>query len=95
MNFAAFLMALGATCRMTRFVTKDTLASGFRSWIADRFGDDSRPAYLVSCGWCASIWVAAVVAPVVFLIGDTPGFQIVATSLTLSYIAGIASSRLD
>ncbi|MFB7666459.1 hypothetical protein ACFC1R_21315 [Kitasatospora sp. NPDC056138] len=95
MNAVVFLMALGATCRITRFVSKDTLAAGFRSWTADRFGDDSRPAYLVSCGWCTSIWVAAVVTPTAFLAGDTLGFRITATALTLSYVAGVASSHLD
>ena len=95
MNVGAFLISLGATCRITRFVTKDTLAAGFRVWTADRFGDDSRPAYLVSCGWCASIWVAAVVTPTAFLAGETLIFKIAATALTLSYAAGLASSHLD
>ncbi|GGV95996.1 hypothetical protein GCM10010500_37630 [Streptomyces nigrescens] len=55
MSVAAFLLALGTTCRLTRFITKDTLAAGFRSWIGAHFGDDPRAAYLVSCGWCTSI----------------------------------------
>ncbi|MES4890088.1 hypothetical protein [Streptomyces sp. NPDC096012] len=95
MSVAVFLISLGATCRITRFVTKDTLAAGFRVWTADRFGDDSRPAYLVSCGWCTSIWVAAAVTPTAFLAGDTLAFKIAATALTLSYIAGVASSHVD
>ncbi|MGW2210709.1 hypothetical protein [Streptomyces sp. NPDC001781] len=95
MNVAVFLVSLGATCRITRFVTKDTLAAGIRIWTADRFGEESRPAYLVSCGWCTSIWVAAMVTPVAFLVGDTLAFKIPAAALTLSYIAGVASSHVD
>ncbi|MFD6023411.1 hypothetical protein [Streptomyces griseoluteus] len=95
MDVAVFLISLGATCRITRFVTKDTLAAGFRIWTADHFGDDSSPAYLVSCGWCASIWVAAAITPTAFLVGDTLAFKIGATALTLSYITGVASTHLD
>lgn len=95
MSLVAFLLSLGATCRITRFLTKDSLAAGFRSWVAGRFGDDSKPAYLVSCSWCSSIWVAAVMAPLTHWTGGTTGFQIVATALSLSYLAGLASRWLD
>lgn len=94
MSLAAFLLALGATCRVTRFITKDTLAAGFRTWVADRFGDDSRPSYLVNCGWCTSIWVAAA-AGCAFAFGGSPWLRIPATALTLSYLAGLASRWLD
>ncbi|WP_336048969.1 hypothetical protein [Streptomyces sp. CA2R101] len=95
MSLVAFLLSLGATCRITRFLTKDSLAAGFRSWVAGRFGDDSRPAYLVSCSWCSSIWVASAMAPLAHWTGGTTGFQITATALSLSYLAGLASRWLD
>ncbi|MFF7234685.1 DUF1360 domain-containing protein [Streptomyces sioyaensis] len=96
MSVAAFLLALGATCRITRFITKDTLAAGFRSWIAGRFGDDSRVAYLVNCGWCTSIWVAAATALYAYSLPDcSPWFGVPTTVLTLSYLAGVASRWLD
>lgn len=95
MSLAAFLLALGVTCRVTRFITKDTLAAGFRSWIGAHFGDDSRAAYLVSCGWCTSIWVAMPTALYASCLGGSPWFQGPATALTLSYLAGVASRWLD
>ncbi|MFI8854635.1 hypothetical protein [Streptomyces sp. 891-h] len=95
MSLAEFLLALGATCRLTRFLTKDTLAAGFRSWIAARFGDGSRADYLASCGWCTSIWVAAATASCASSMGDSPWFQVPASALTLSYLTGIASRWLD
>lgn len=95
MNIAVFLLALGATCRITRFITKDTLAAGFRSWTADRFGEDSKPSYLVNCGWCTSIWVSAGVVALAYLIGGTVAFQAVAVILTVSYLAGVASDWVD
>jgi hypothetical protein len=95
MSLAEFLLALGATCRITRFITKDTLAAGFRSWVADHFGEDSRRSYLVNCGWCTSIWVAAAVASFTFCFGGSLWLQAPATALSLSYLAGVASRWLD
>ncbi|MEU6082472.1 hypothetical protein [Streptomyces sp. NPDC047108] len=95
MSLAVFLLALGTVCRITRFLTKDTLAAGLRTWIADRFGDDSGPANLITCGWCTSIWVSTAVAPAALLVGHTAGFQAVAMVLTLSYLAGVASTWVD
>lgn len=95
MSVAAFLLALGATCRLTRLITKDTLAAGFRSWAGAHFGDDSRAAYLVSCGWCTSIWVATAAALSATCWEGSPWFQVPATALTLSYLAGVASRWLD
>ncbi|CAM5475743.1 hypothetical protein ACFV27_27670 [Streptomyces antimycoticus] len=95
MSLAAFLLALGTTCRITRFITKDTLAAGFRTWVADRFGDDSRFSYLVNCGWCTSTWVAGAIAVYASLLHTTAWFHLPATALTLSYLAGLASRWLD
>ncbi|MER5968510.1 hypothetical protein ABT112_01965 [Streptomyces sp. NPDC002055] len=95
MNLVVFFLSLGISCRITRFITKDTLAAGIRSWVAARFGDDSKPAYLVTCGWCTSVWVAAAVAPLGFWAGETVAFQLVAMILTLSYLTGLAANWLD
>ncbi|MFE1172378.1 hypothetical protein [Streptomyces sp. NPDC058773] len=95
MSLPEFLLALGATCRLTRFLTKDTLAAGLRSWVADRFGDDSKPSYLVNCGWCTSVWVGSTMAALTHWSGGTTGFQITTTALSLSYLTGLASQWLD
>ncbi|GAA2311126.1 hypothetical protein GCM10010416_25210 [Streptomyces caniferus] len=95
MSLAEFLLSLGATCRITRFLTKDTLAAGFRSWVADRFGDESKPAYLVSCSWCTSIWVASAMTLLAHWAGGTIGLQLTTTALSLSYLAGLGARWLD
>ncbi|MEU8587328.1 hypothetical protein AB0C59_10045 [Streptomyces sp. NPDC048664] len=95
MNLVVLFLTLGAICRVTRFITKDTLAAGLRIRVADRFGDDSRPTVLVTCGWCTSIWVSAAAVPLAHLVGTTTCFRVAATILTLSYLAGVASDRLD
>ncbi|MDX3240123.1 hypothetical protein PV392_31430 [Streptomyces sp. ME03-5709C] len=95
MSLQILLLTLGMTCRITRFITKDALAAGLRGGIAARFGDDSRPAYLVTCGWCTSIWVSAAAVPVALVAGGTTVYQAVATVLTLSYLTGVASTWID
>lgn len=95
MTLSEFLLSLGATCRLTRFITKDTLAAGFRSWIADRFGDDSKLTYLVSCSWCTSIWMAAAMTAAMHWAGGSLALQLTTTALSLSYGAGLASRWLD
>ncbi|GAA2637076.1 hypothetical protein [Streptomyces axinellae] len=95
MNAVVFLLTLGAVCRITRFITKDELAAGFRSWVADRFGDESKISYMVTCGWCTGVWASMSVVPLAYLIGGTTGFQAVAMTLTLSYLVGLATTWLD
>lgn len=95
MSLQILLLTLGMTCRITRFITKDTLAAGLRSKVAARFGDDSKPAYLVTCGWCTSIWISAAAVPVALIAGDTTAYQAVATVLTVSYLTGVASTWID
>ncbi len=95
MSVLVFLLSLGTVCRVTRFITKDALAAGFRTRVAGRFGDDSQPAYLVSCGWCVSVWVAGAVTALAYWAGQETWFQAGTTVLTLSYLTGLASSWLD
>ena len=94
-NLLQFILALGTTCRITRFVVKDTLASSFRIWVADRFGEESKPAYLVTCSWCTSMWVAGGVAPLAYYLAESAWIQIPAMAMTLSYLSGIAARWLD
>ncbi|WP_033356042.1 hypothetical protein [Kitasatospora aureofaciens] len=95
MSSTMFLLALGATCRITRFLTKDTLAGGLRIWVADRFGEESKAAYLITCGWCSSVWVSAVAVGCGACLEGSPWFRIPATALSVSYLTGLASRWLD
>lgn len=94
MDLIQFLLALGATARITRFVTSDLLGQPIRATVERRFGDDSRAAYLMTCPWCASIWISAAVLAAALLL---PGlwFTAAAAWLTISYLYGLTASLLD
>lgn len=95
MTVSVFLLALGLTLRVTRFLNSDVLFSPAREWIDRRFGDYSKISYLIACPWCASIYVAAAVMTVAYLAGETPAFLIVAAAATASYLTGLISINLD
>jgi hypothetical protein len=46
-------------------------------------------AYLLTCPWCASIYVAAVAAPVCWLWGDSPYTFVPALGLAFSQVTGL------
>lgn len=90
-----FLLALGLVLRVTRFLNSDVLFEPVRERIDHRFGEASKIAYLVSCPWCASIYVAAAVAPLAYYAGEHPAFVIAAAMATFSYVTGLISINLD
>ena len=90
-----FLLALGLTLRVTRFLNSDVLFEPVRDWIDERFGEASKIAYLISCPWCASIYVAAAAMAAAYLIGETPAFLLVAAAASASYLTGLISINLD
>ncbi|MEV0822514.1 DUF1360 domain-containing protein [Nonomuraea rubra] len=90
-----FLLALGLVLRVTRFLNSDVLFEPVRDAIDRRFGEASKIAYLVSCPWCASIYVAAAVMTAAYLVGETPAFLVIAAAATASYITGLISINLD
>lgn len=95
-NLTVFLLALGAVARITRFLTRDYLFRAPRRWAVEWTGNpDHDLPYLLTCPWCASVWVAAAVLPVAWFWGDTPGFKLTALVLTASYLVGVAASLLD
>ena len=74
----------------------------WRLWLRRAGGDEElarlqignkRPepmlAYLLTCPWCASIYVGAVAAPVCWAWGDTPYAFIPALWLAFSHVTGL------
>lgn len=47
------------------------------------------PVYLLTCPWCASIYVAAVAAPIAYWWGTAPWFLVPALALALSHVTGL------
>lgn len=54
------VLAVGATMRVTRLVTKDYLTEDPRKWVQRNAPE--KVAYLVGCPWCTSFWVGGVIA---------------------------------
>lgn len=96
MTVAVFLLALGATARITRFINADALAGPLRAAATRIAGDEDRGvAYLVRCPWCASMWVAGGVYAAAYFYGHTAGFLIATAALSASFLIGLAADVLD
>lgn len=63
----SLVVAALAVARITRFLVEDFLANGYRRWVVNKWGEDSKISYLVHCPWCTSIWVAVPIMPVAAL----------------------------
>lgn len=55
------LLLAAFTARATLLVTRDAFPPVLiaREWVEDRFGEYHPVAYLVTCAWCTSVWLAA------------------------------------
>ncbi len=56
----------GATARLTRLITEDTIAAPIRIAVMNRWGAQSKPYEWVRCPWCVGLWIAYAVALAVF-----------------------------
>jgi len=95
MDLVPFLLALGATLRLTRFLTKDYLAGPIRAAVLRRTGPDSHATYLSTCPWCLSIWIGTGTTTAAWWAGNSPWFQVPALVLTVSYLTGLAGQWID
>jgi hypothetical protein len=88
------VLVVGASARLTRLVTVDTIAGPFRAWFIGRYGPDSKPATLVGCPWCIGFWLTTAVAALAWCAGDSWWFVFPALVLTGSYLVGLLA-RID
>lgn len=88
MILLSLIVAMLAVSRVTRLLTEDKLALGYRRWIVNRFGAESMVSYLAHCRWCTSFWVALLVMPPAAI---WPNKWVIAAyaALAASYIAGL------
>lgn len=54
-----------AVARVTRLLTTDRIMVAYRRAVLTRSGPDGLATYLAHCDWCTSVWVAALLMPVV------------------------------
>lgn len=92
-----WVLAVVAVVRLTRFVNLDVLAEPLRALVERKAGADSHLAYLLSCPWCASVWISAAVMPAAYLstAGHFTAFELIASILAASYAAGLADRFLE
>ncbi|MGS2588090.1 hypothetical protein [Streptomyces hebeiensis] len=101
MDALALVLAALATARITRLITADRLTKAPRTavvvWTTNRAirrgRDESLLAYLVTCSWCASVYVGAVMGAAWWAWGEQRWFAAGAAALAFSYIAGWLAAR--
>lgn len=74
----------------------DSLADTRRVMAYERHQDGADPplgVYLLSCPWCASIYVAAVAAPAAYFWGSSPWLFVPALALAFSYVTGFLAGK--
>jgi hypothetical protein len=86
-----------AVARVTGLITTDTITEDARDtvigWLDDR--PKTLGAYLatlITCPWCAGMWVSMIAAPLVWAWGDSPVMLIPALALAFSQTAGAISN---
>lgn len=89
------LVYAAVVMRVTGLVTVDRITQPGRTAVLRRV-DEDRPmgllvGYLLTCQWCASIWVAAVVVPVAWMWGANPWVLGPALVLAASQVTGMTS----
>lgn len=80
-----------ATARLTRLITTDRITLAPRTWVQLRLDPDGLAAYLVTCDWCASVYVSAVVAA--FTVWGPSWSVWVLAALAYSYTAGWLAAK--
>lgn len=88
-----FLITVGAIVRLTRIVTADYITAPIRDRLTERWGEDAKRSYLLTCDYCASVYVAPIVATVAVLWGDNRVVIIGLLALTASFVAGIIAAH--
>jgi ABC-type transport system involved in cytochrome c biogenesis permease component len=86
-----------AVARVTGLIVADSLTEDIRDGILDRLDDRPRTlgAYLgtlITCPWCAGMWVALFASPLVWFWGDSPVMLIPALALAFSQVTGMTAS---
>lgn len=95
MTVTVFLLALGATARLTRLINADVIADRVRVAVWERWGVDSHPGVLVRCPWCISPYVGALVLAAGWAAGWAAWWLFVAAVLSISYVVAVAAHWLD
>lgn len=87
-----------AIARVTALVTgQDTITEELNHRAVEWLDDRPRTlgaflAKLITCPWCAGVWLAAFAAPLVWFWGDHPILLVPALALALAQVAGMLAN---
>jgi len=90
MFLISLVLGFLAVTRITWFLVEDRLSLGYRTWVTNKWGEQSLPAYFVYCPWCTSVWVSLLVMPWAILFPNKwviAALAVPAASLVASMIA--------
>jgi fatty acid desaturase len=92
---ALVIYALAIT-RLTGLITQDAITDPLRdrliAWLDNRPATlGSTVATLITCPWCAGMWVSLAAAPVIWWLGDSPWLLIPALALAFAQIVGMTA----
>jgi len=87
------VLAIGTTMRVTRLITADKLTEPIRERLIRWWGENDKRSYLVTCDYCASMYVAPIVATVAVLWPDNRAVLIGLIALTASFVAGVVAAH--
>ena len=93
MTGLTWVLAIGATWRITLLITSDEITRRLRNRLIEKV--DGRPdlfAYGITCNWCSSIWAGLAVVGSGLAWGNGWGWQLAAGALTASAVTGFLSS---
>ena len=89
----AALVAGLSNARVTRLVTRDEITRPLREGVLRKLDDEKpghvRLAYLMECGWCASVWVGALHVGGALLWLDSVWLWAALSVMALSQITGM------
>jgi len=93
----ALLIYALAIARLTGLIVADSITEPARDWIIEHLDDrpntaGSMLATLITCPWCAGMWVALIASPMVWFWWDSPFMLIPAIALAFSQITGMTAS---
>jgi hypothetical protein len=94
---AILLIYALAVARVTGLIVADSITEPVRDkligWLDDAPGSSGQWfATLITCPWCAGMWVSLIASPLVWLWGDSPVMLIPAIALAFSQVTGMTAN---
>lgn len=87
MELVLLLVYLLTVYRLTRLVIEDEIADKPRDWVYSKIKPGGMLAYMLSCPWCVSFWLAIPLS--IIYIMFPPAMMVIGLPLAGSAIAGL------